>query len=322
MASREAGLSSRDELLYPATDKSVYSWTETNYYGFNIPEHRLNAEVYVWLHPNLGVASSGFFAWKGFKKTTLAAEYFDYQVYLPFPTTDLDDYELANGLKVKILEPLNKVQVDYVDKDRETEVHFLSEAIMPAQPTPRGGHFDQAVKVDGELILRGEKYIIDGYFTRDRSWGAPRPEVQQVAGPPMTYVAGVFDKDFAFQFVGPDDPAMGPEWVGTYPIEAASIPASGYVYKDGVTRKLVKVSKLTHRGPNGIEPHGAEIELRDEQGDSYSIRGQATALLPWHTWPNMLFFMTQMRWECEGRVGWGDFMDGLSNSHVVQFIKP
>ncbi|MBI4300043.1 MAG: hypothetical protein HY677_02830 [Chloroflexi bacterium] len=318
MAQGELKLTSRDELLYPPTDKSIYSWCETNYYGFNIPEHRLNGEVYVLLRPNLRTVVAGFFAWKGFKKTTLAAEYFDYQAHLPFPTTDLDDYELANGLKVKILAPLKKVRVDYVDENQDTEVHFISTGIMPPhRPGPRG-HYDQAVKVDGELVLRGEKYVIDGHFTRDRSWGSPRPEVQR-SGPPMTWLVGVFGDDFAFHTMTYDDPAMGPEWAGAY--QVSSPPASGYVYKDGVTRELVKSSKLTLRGPDGLEPRGAILELEDDRGDKYSIKGEATAVLPWHTWPNMLCFMTQMRWECGGRVGWGDFQDIHSNSHVVRFMK-
>jgi hypothetical protein len=310
-------ITEKDDLLHKPTSNE-YSWTETNYFGFHLPDKRMNGEVYVWLHPNLKVASSGVYVWQGIKKNQLAAEYFDYRHFLPFPKGDLDDYELVNGLKIKTLEPLKKYRVDYVDEARKTEVHFIWEAIMPPEPYASGMHFDQAGKVDGTLILKGEEHKIDSFHTRDHSWG-PRQEFPRVGIPPFAWVTGIFDRDFAFHITGFDEPV--PKALQYPGKDAGGRLEAGYVFRNGTTRKLLSAVKKTERGEDGLQPSKVYIELTDEQNNSYSIRGEVTALLPWHTWPNMLVFMCQTRWECEGKIGWGHVQDISQNDYVNQFIR-
>ena len=43
------------------------SLTETWYWGFNVPEARINCYAYCWVHPNLGVVSAGLFIYRGIK---------------------------------------------------------------------------------------------------------------------------------------------------------------------------------------------------------------------------------------------------------------
>ena len=53
-------------------------------------------------------------------------------------------------------------------------------------------------------------------------------------------------------------------------------------------------------------PLSHRIEAEDAQGKSWTITGTVTAGLPWAGWPNMICQLFLTRWECEGRVGWGD----------------
>ena len=125
----------------------------------------------------------------------------------------------------------------------------------------------------------------------------------------------VFTHGFAFHIIGFDEPGaqLGKDSGGHL--------ESGYVFRNGTTRRLLSAVKKTERGEDGLQPRKLSLELTDEDNNGYSIKGEVTAPLPWHTWPNMLVFMCQTRWECEGKVGWGDTQDILQNDYVNQFIK-
>lgn len=309
--------SSIDLMHTPTSDD--YTWSENTYFGFHIPEQRINGEIYVWLHTNLRVASSGVFIWRGMKKATLAAEYFDFRQFLPFPHTDLDDYELVNGLHVRVLETERKYQVGYVDESRRTEVHLLYEAIAPPMPYEGRSHFDQPMKTTGAVVLQGKEFRVDGFFTRDRSWGA-RSEVTQ-PGPPFTYVTGIFDERLAFHLTASDSAEASPEWSGVYTLPRGTNLVSGYVLDGGQVRRLRKAHKKTYRGPDGLRPRRIDLELADQEGNRYDIRGDVTAIMPWHPWPNLLCYMCQVRWDHAGRIGWGDIHEIMSNDFVHRFIR-
>ncbi len=313
--------SERDELLHPAPADAPFSHTETSYFGFNVPEQALNGEVYVWFHPVLGTASAGFFCWRGVKPTTLAAEYFDYRAFLPMPKGDIDDYALPCGLHVTVEEPLQRIRVRWDDAARETRLDLISEALMPPAVKPGGGHFVQAMRVRGELVLRGERCAIDGRFTRDRSWGAPREE-QPVPVPPLAWLVGAFDDDRAFHVQAFDSAELEPEWAGRYafPPPGANL-RFGYVRTGGETRGLVRAAKRTERDADGIAPRAYALELEDETGATHTLRGEVVARLPWHPWPNVWVHMCQVRWEWDGRVAWGDAQDMAFNDHVVAFRR-
>ena len=72
----------RAQAANPAHD---FTASETNYFGFNIPEHGINAEVYLWAHPRFGVTAGGVFIYQGMKRQALAADYHNYFAYQPMP---------------------------------------------------------------------------------------------------------------------------------------------------------------------------------------------------------------------------------------------
>jgi hypothetical protein len=321
MTALDAPLLPDDELLHPIEKGSPFALTETWYHSFHIPAQGINGEIYIWVHPIPRVVAAGFLCWRGFKQTTLAADYFDYRVYMPVPDGDMSGYTLPNGLRVAVIEPLQEIEIDYVDLIRKTELHVVTRGVMrPLRQNPfGGGHFEQAMKVEGQLILHGEEHVIDCYATRDRSWGEPREETPRDA-PPSSWLAGVFNERFAFQVAAFDDPALGPEWAGAYAIPGGgSNLRAGYVHRDGVTRRLSKAAQLTQRVRDGLEPQGVQLELEDTDGNIYRISGEVTARCPWSGWPNMMVYMCQTRWQSEGLTGWGDLHDAHYNDYVRRF---
>ena len=312
-----------DEFLHPPVASGHYSSTETTYWGFNIPEKHLNAEIYMWFHPHLNMCSSSVYIWKDIKHTTLSCEYINHYNYLPFPSDGIAEYQVeeAMNLRFKVIEPLKKIQIDFNDPDRNVSFSLLNEGIMPPGGRPHGGHFTQAMKVTGDLNLFGEKLKVDGFFSRDHSWTQERRETAR-KGPPITWMVGIFDEAFAFHAVGPDDPALGPEWVERYPqIEAGNTLGWGYVFKDGVTTPLASMRKLTHRDADGLAANAFDLQLVDVNGKTYDLRGTVQARMPWQTWQNMNVYFCLTRWECDGRVGYGDSQDIYMNDFAYHFDR-
>ena len=216
MTSNAAGLAPleliapEDEDFHPVAPDHNFTASETNYFGFSIPEHNINCEIYMWVHPRFAVAAGGVFIYQGIKSQTLAAEYHNYFAYQPMPANGLD-YELPVGLKVKVEEPLKRVRISYADDEAQTAFEVTLTGIAPPVGRPGGGHFTQSCVTSGHLTLRGKSYAIDGTFSRDHSWTHERPEVRRRI-PPLTWMVGVFGDDLAFHTVGPDELALHPEW--------------------------------------------------------------------------------------------------------------
>lgn len=310
-----------DELLHPPAASGHYSATETSYYGFNIPEHRINGEIYLWFHPVLRVMSASIYIWKGDKPATLACEYVNHHHYLPMPTGPIDDFEVAEvGLRIRVLEPLKSVLLECSDRDRGVSFRVQMDAVAPPAGRPGGFHFTQAMRTRGSLDLYGERFEIDGYFSRDRSWGQERRETSRV-GPPFTWMVGVFDDDFAFHATAFDSPEAGPEWLSRYPIEPGRNLGWGYVWRDRQLFSLTAARKSTLRKADGVTPSGYSLVLEDSGGATHRLRGEVAACMPWQTWQNMNVFFCMTRWESERGVGWGDSQDIQQNDFVRNFTR-
>lgn len=314
----ETKITAQDDLLHPAPANEP-SWIETNYFCFHIPEHRINGLVHLTFRPNLKIVASWVTVWQGNKKTILSAEHQDWRCFVPYPAGDLDDFELESGVRIKCLEPMQRYQVDYANAKGDTRFNMVFDAIMPPAPYPGGAaHFDQAGKVDGMLLLAGKEYKIDCFAARDHSWG-PRSEAP-LAAPPMSWLHGIFGRDFAFHLMAIDDAESQPEWAGTYPAPPTGKNIlGGYLFKDGVVHRIVTARKKTEREADGITHRSHKLELVDDAGTTYTINGEVTANLPSHFAGNWLIMEAQMRWECAGRTGWGEAEDVLSSDFVRRF---
>lgn len=310
--------SAADEFLHPAAPSGHYRATETSYFGFSIPEHRINAEIYIWYHPVLKVMAAGIWIYQGLRGLTLSSDYINHYGYLPMPN-DIGDYAIeALGLKIKVLNPLKSIQIDLHDADENVSFSLRSEATMPPAVRPGGFHFTQAMKTSGSLNLRGRKYAIDGYFSRDRSWGQERNE-HGLRIPPLTWAVGVFDESYAFHGMGMDSPESKPEWLRRYPVQPGSNLSWGYIYRDRKTYSVKSMRQLTTREPDGLIPRTIEMELIDTGGEKLEAYGVVIARQLWQTWQQMNAWFCLVRWESKRGIAYGDFQDIQYNDFTRHF---
>lgn len=301
-----------DELLHhePVEHHHDPALTETQFLGFSVPAAGVHAMGYLWAHPNLRVLSGGAWAWRGLKPSALASELFDMRQFLddgPLRTGDLDDVRLPNGYHVEVVEPLRRLRIGYQDPVRGNAFDVTLTAIMPPAVLPGGRHFDQAMRTEGSLVLRGQRHRVDGYTVRDRSWGENRTEDPHDL-PPLHWLTGVFDDDFAFHLTGIQHPSTRPVWQSLYPVgdDVADTMNRGWIWRDGELLALTSAMVQTRWDLGTGYPTAHRLRLTDSGGRDYAIDGEVTAANNWSAWSNAFFVIGLTRWEYHGRVGWGD----------------
>lgn len=310
-----------DEFLHAIPDGAGYALSETSYWGFCVPERDLMAEIYIWFHPVLRTMSAGILIFSGKRPSSLASDFVHHHHFLPMPE-DISRYRIdAIGLEIEVIDPLRAIRMCCRDPERPVSFDVLFTAALPPIGRPNGKHLVQLMRTVGELDLFGEKIPIDGYFTRDRSWGAERYETPRDV-PPITWMTGNADGELAFHLVAFDDPALGPDWLGRFdePLPGENL-MWGFLRRNGRTSSIRAARKLTHREADGVTPKGFDLEIVDEHGESLRMHGDITARAPWATWQNVVVHYSLTRWVIDGRVAWGDCQDIQYNRFVHEFSR-
>lgn len=313
-------LGAEDELLHAVPVDAGYAWTETSYWGFTAPAHNLMCEIYIWFHPAMKVMSAGVLLWRGLRGSSLAADYVNHHHFLPMPD-GIGHYRIdAIGLEIEIVEPLHHARLKMHDPARGVSFDVVAQGAHAPVSRPNGHHLVQPMKVTGALDLYGENIAIDGYFMRDRSWGADRFE-SPLDLPPITWMTGMAE-DFSFHLVAFDDPALEPDWKGAFsqPSEGENL-LWGYLAMDGRTTAITRASKRTRREIDGHSPRGYDMEIEDDAGRVLKMHGEVTARVPWNTWQNVVVHYGLTRWDIEGRIAWGDCQDIQYNRYVHAFAR-
>ena len=317
-----------DDLLHPESFKGVTddSATETQYFGFSIPEHNIHALTYCWWHPNLKIVTGGIFVFQGVKPTTIHAELCDWRTFMSDKAIkdDLHEFRFDNGYGVKVLEPLKKFHLTYNDPSNNNSVDMMIDAVLPAVMFDDGNHFEQTMKVKGKLVLRGKSYDVDSYTVRDRSWGKPRPETLMPM-PPMSWMVGTFNDNFSFNCTMFDHASGQPERNGQLVVPDDQALNGGWVYREGKLGRIVKASKRVTRGAGSTICVGIELKFTDEHGRNFDMRGTLKASCPISAWNNVWMVINLINWECDGLTGYGDnqeaFWGNYLNSPVYKALK-
>ncbi|NIB38849.1 hypothetical protein HBA55_04585 [Pseudomaricurvus alkylphenolicus] len=313
-----------DDFLHPEFRQQITdpSLTETQYFGFNIPEENIHGLCYMWHHPNLGVVTGGAWAWQGTKRYNLQCELYDFVTFMSDEclSNDLHDYTLDNSYRAQVLEPLKRYRIRYSDPKQNNSFDIHYQAVTAPMLLSSGLHLEQPLRAKGQLRLLGNDYEVDCYTVRDRSWGAPRPEVHQDF-PAMAWMTGVFNDDFAFGCTAFDSPDSDPEWAGILEIPGGETVKGGWVYTEGEMVPIVNALKKTVRDPNSLYVQTLEMELVDAMDRSFLIRGEARASAEWHTWHNFSSVISLTRWEYDGLVTHGDHQECFWQ-HYVRAMNP
>ncbi|MGE3771773.1 MAG: hypothetical protein AB7I32_02540 [Gammaproteobacteria bacterium] len=293
-----------------------FRWCETNPLLFNIPQARISGVLYVVTRPVLGVCMSDVtvqdrysFAWED-------ALYVDNQQHLPCPRSLLD-YTLPNGLSVRVLEPLKRSEFRYEGID-DTRIELSFEALMdpydmndPAMDPLAagrashgwakafGGHFEITGRVRGVAVLRGTRYEVDCIDTLDRSWG-PRQERDNANA---IWLHGSFGEGLTVHALLAFDPARG---------DAFGPLVSGYVLEDGQVYGLTACTGRSER--RGMYPMSTWLVATDTRGKVFDMTGAAINCAPWAPYPSVIYTQSLLRWNCNGRIGYGVQQDVLSRS--------
>jgi hypothetical protein len=292
------------EYLQPVPKDAHYAWTETSMFGFNIPEHDIDCIVYYWHHPAMGITTGGLMIWRGKNTNQVECEYSDYRTAMPLPK-DHTNCTYANGVSVKMIEPLKRFHIAFSDKERNTHLDLHLSAIMPPACRHNGGHITQAMKTNGELVLNGEKFTIDGFHSRDRSWNEARDE-SLLKLPAINWTVGIVDENFAFHHLTFDHLKHHPEWKGKL-IELDKHCQWGYVWEDGKLHGVIDCDQRSEVYPGTLMPTRVESTLSATNGKKYRITGTAGATVQIQAWPNMAAHFALFRWDVDGRgVAYGD----------------
>jgi hypothetical protein len=309
-----------DDLLHPEKNAAIAHETlsETQYFSFSIPEARIHSYLYLWHHPNLRVVSGGAWVWQGSKRHSVEAELNDYRLFMRDDVlkNDLHDYRLANGYGVRVIEPLKRFRVTYADVPRQNSFDLEYTALMPPIMTADNNHFEQPMKVRGELILRGNRHEVDGFTIRDRSWGKPRQEDNRRL-PPLTTLQGVFSGDFAFSSLLFDD-ATQEEGFESFALPADKlIPSGSWIYRDGMLGAIVRAKRAVRRNPDTFHTERMALELTDDLERTIVVT--ATTITTWPSygfWPNQMVLCSCVELECGGLRTHGEVFDIYSNDYM------
>lgn len=311
---------SEDEFLHGKPESSDPTVSETWLYMWYVPEAKIGAWAYVWVHPNLDVLTSGITVYRGRKRTHLDAELMDFRAFLPASivregSDGGKDVRIPNSLRLRATDEPGSVHLTYADPDRS---NFVDVNFVPASPPivrANDRHFDQVLRTEGHMVLDGREYAVSGHGLRDRSWGEARPE-DRYPIPPFTWMTGTFARaGISWHLCAYDDPQLKPDWLGRMETPE-KIFREGWLYRDGEAFRLRSASQVTRRDPDTLAPLTAQVVLVDTLGREYRIDGTVEASVPWSNWPNMSAQVCMARWELDSETGWGDLQEFQSPDYI------
>jgi hypothetical protein len=295
----------------------------TYYFGFSIPEADIGAYVYFRAQPAFGLSQGGPVIFRGLDNAALLdAEYHDYRATMPWPEVDGNVIRVANGYVITVVEPGELIRLQYTSPDGNTSFDLEQRAVSPliarghvvpgeeehhAGARREPGGTEQFMRVTGELVLHGERHEVDCLAVRDRSWLQVRGEdpggVRR--SPPIGWTPISFGEELSLNVTSIENKDTGPAWLGVYDVpDDAPTFYSGWIARGGETRAVVRVRR------NVLEYHPVqyaairqELEIEDDQGHVHRFTGEAIAMAPMHSWPNIAFHDSVYRWTDEqGRV--------------------
>jgi hypothetical protein len=329
-----------DDRLHERTDDPY--WNESGYFGFMIPEHDIQGAIYVYHRPNMQYTVGGVILWDPSGREIYDCLFHDCGTPHATPEgADMFDIELRNGLKVETLEPLKRFRFTYGLDDAswylsqgcrlELEYEGFREphqSMMPAGQQEWGGdpegavadgklvtgHYRQTGRMRGWIELNGEKFDVDSFSMRDRTWGPRKME----KNPRGSWCFCIASEDSFFQVLAvasqppEEDPVVG----------AVDPILCGSYLKDGLLGDVNEGKvMITERDPDG-SPRGFLVEGVDSYGREFRATGVAKNVLKWiGGYLFLLQWWAQVEWTFDGQTARGEGMDWWPVQHARRFIR-
>jgi hypothetical protein len=292
-----------------------------------VPAAQIGAYLYFRAQPGLGLCQGGPVIFRGLDNAALLdAAYHDYRSTMPWPTIRGNTITTAAGYRIEWVLPGHLARLTYTSPDRSTSFDLEQQAISPllarghvipgendhhdtddAGSGRAPGGSEQFMHVTGTLTLRGETFDVDCYNVRDRSWNQIRTEDPGGAQPipPLGWTPICFGADLAFNTTSIELPDTSPAWAKFYDLPKGFDPSVySWVVVDGEPLRLTHVRRNVHEyHPVLLAATKQEIDAEDERGGRYHFLGEAIAMNPVHSWPNIGFCDSVYRWTADdGRV--------------------
>jgi hypothetical protein len=290
----------------------------THYHGIHVPEARIGAYIYSLNRPAFGCNQGGVLIFQGDQNyDPLDMAYLDYGMTQSWPTIDHNSLTTENGLRIEFVELGRVVRLTYTSPDGNTWLDVTGEAVTPLfarghiipgedvekDPAMSPGGSEQMMHMTGTLVLHGERYDVDCYNPRDRSWGQVRTESMQRRAklpvlPPVGWTPMYFGPDLVFNSAGFVPESTNPNWVGVYDVDPA-LPAQYFAWMivDGENVEIRSVTRTVseyHPFLYSAQRQRVDVELVD--GRRYGFEGETTAMCNAVAWPNAAIRVGTSHW--------------------------
>jgi hypothetical protein len=289
----------------------------THYFGFCIPEHQIGGLTYIRYQPGFPLCGGGVEFYRGLDNAALTTvEHIDYGLTMPWPevTDNGTKVTTANNLRFEFTTPGQQMRISYEAADGSAALRLDANAVTPlcarghvmpdeelhTSQTPGGS--EQFMHMTGTLRLGDTDYDVDCHYIRDRSWRQVREEGRNASTyPPISWTPMYFGDHLAFNQIGFEDPASNPVWAPDYELpDGVRTHNWGWLCRDGELLDITRVRrKVTRVHPVLLAPLAQEIEVTDERGDTYIVKGEAIGFAPIPGWHNLASLEALMRWEDE-----------------------
>ncbi|MEJ2459868.1 MAG: hypothetical protein P8Y58_17705 [Novosphingobium sp.] len=282
----------------------------TQFFGFSIPEENIHSINYFRQHPNMGHLICGVSAWQGIKRHQAGAELIDFRLFntdAPL-ANDLNSVSFENGYKTEVIEPMKRHRITYRDDYRQNSFDIEYTAVAPAVSLVHSGHFEQTMRTQGEVVLRGKRFDVDGFNIRNRTWLEARDEAW-VSVPATAWMACVIDENLSFCVNAIDHPDLDPFWKPYFDVPEDRLLLGGWLYRDGEVCGIKSIRKITHYDEEWLYPTSFAFTMYDDRDRRYDVKGKITAIMPYPMYMNLDALMCLSDIECNGRKGQCDFQD-------------
>lgn len=298
-----------DDEFHPPTNDDPF-WSETCWFTFTVPERKLSGQLYPFFRPNQGVMAAGVYFWDDRGNQLWNCRYAKNYWHLPIPEQPLSDIQMPNGIRYKVLEPLQRYSVAFDDPDADDlHVDLIFDAV--AAPNLLGSsHLDQPGRYTGRIVLEGEEFAVDSFGFRDRSWG-PRAQFGDS-------LHGATNGGYSYATASPSD--------GFHAITmnygAGCIGIHGYLVRDGEWSKLKNASReVVERDDATGFPRRVVLDITDELGRDLHAEGSCLNQLAFPINPNLFTINCLTQWTFDGITAFGEDHDNWAAASIRRFMR-